>query len=372
VDWLEILLLIVKCAVVFVLGAALFDVVHYILHVWENSRFRVLRFLGGLHGVHHLFLDKEMKLQRQHSRLNLLNHVIPEYLTAVVGMILLGFVFGWLPVLLVIALRTIMVIVYLFQKGEDFTHYEMSRINANRSLIFVGPRYHALHHVYVNQHYSSFINVFDLVCGTNCQIAGRRFLVTGSSGAYGSAMVAELRRRGALVDTATYGSDFTSQDVSKMRGKLEQADVVVLAHGAKGDGAWDANYVTPSKIIDLFREIGKNRLVPPEVWALGSEIEIHPHFGARDLVEYSRSKRAFARRARAYYSDPDLIYRHIVPSAFTSQMGRGLISAKTAVKISLFFIARGFSYVPVTYTTLAYWNYFKFLALPKQSGGPDV
>jgi hypothetical protein len=363
---MENLILLAKCAALFVLGAFCFDIVHYILHVFENSRFSFLRRLGGLHGVHHLFLDLEMKIQRQHSRANLILHVIPEYMTAVIGMAILGFLFfGWLPALIVIALRTVMVIVYCFQKGEDYTHAEMRRIDANRSLFFVGPRYHALHHVYVNQYYSSFVNIFDLLFGTNCQIRGRHFLVTGASGAYGSVMVDELRKRGGVVETASSGVEFSAADVSGLTGKLKRADVVVLAHGAKGAAAWDANYVTCVKIIDLFRELGRERLVPPEVWGMGSEIEIHPHFGAKDIVEYSNSKRAFARNARFYYSSPDVIYRHIVASAFTSQMGRGLISAKTAVKMSLFFITRGFTYVPVTYTTLAFWNYFKFLSLPK-------
>ena len=71
-------------------------------------------------------------------------------------------------------------------------------------------------------------------------------------------------------------------------------------------------------------------------------------------------KARFAAKALDYYRSPDLIYRHIVPSAFTSQMGPGLMSAETMVSYALFFIRRGFRYVPVTYTTLAFWNYFRF------------
>jgi hypothetical protein len=37
------------------------------------------------------------------------------------------------------------------------------------------------------------------------------------------------------------------------------------------------------------------------------------------------------------------------------------MSAGQAVSIALFFIKRGFRYVPVTFTTLAFWNYFRFL-----------
>lgn len=366
-DALDILTLIAKCAVVFVLSAAGFDVVHYILHRFENSRWPLLRWLGGLHGVHHDFLDSQMQIQRKYTIPNLIMHVVPEYMTAVVGIILFGFIFGWLPSLIVLSIRTIMVLIYILQKGEDITHHSMKRIKANRSLFFVGPHYHALHHVYENQYYSSFVNVFDLVFGTNGQIRDRRFLVTGANGAFGSAMVEALKKRGAHVETAKFGEDFTPRDYQPMVDKLRRADVLVLAHGAKGEAAWEANHLSNTLLIDAFLELGKQRLMPPEVWALGSEIEIHPHFGVEDLREYSRSKRAFARRARSYYSSPDVYYRHIVPSAFTSQMGPGLISAKTAVSISLFFITRGFCYIPVTYTGLAVLNYFKFLALPRGS-----
>ncbi|MDB5474032.1 MAG: hypothetical protein JWP99_1335, partial [Devosia sp.] len=49
-----------------------------------------------------------------------------------------------------------------------------------------------------------------------------------------------------------------------------------------------------------------------------------------------------------------------VPSSFTSAMGAGAMSAATAVNIALFFIQRGFRYVPVTMTGLAVLNYFRF------------
>jgi hypothetical protein len=42
-------------------------------------------------------------------------------------------------------------------------------------------------------------------------------------------------------------------------------------------------------------------------------------------------------------------------------MGPGLISGKMAARIAMFFIRRGARYVPVTYTGIAFINYFKFL-----------
>jgi hypothetical protein len=37
------------------------------------------------------------------------------------------------------------------------------------------------------------------------------------------------------------------------------------------------------------------------------------------------------------------------------------MSADTATAIALFLIRRGFHYVPVTLTSLAIWNYFRFV-----------
>ena len=75
-----------------------------------------------------------------------------------------------------------------------------------------------------------------------------------------------------------------------MRGKLERADVLILAHGAKGAEAWDANYTTFVELADLFIALGKDRLVPPEIWAVGSEAEFHGDMGQADLVDYARQQ----------------------------------------------------------------------------------
>jgi hypothetical protein len=154
-------------------------------------------------------------------------------------------------------------------------------------------------------------------------------------------------------------------DYDRIIPMLQRADVLVLAHGAKTEDCWNANYHTFVDLIDRFVEIGKSRLTAPEVWALGSEVELHGDLGIRAWRDYAASKRAFAARARGYFASADLVYRHIVPSAFTSAMGRGLMSARVATGIAMFFIRRNFSYVPVTLTTLAFWNYFRFISQPK-------
>jgi hypothetical protein len=97
------------------------------------------------------------------------------------------------------------------------------------------------------------------------------------------------------------------------------------------------------------------------VWAVGSEIECHPCFGIKNIKIYAASKRHFAQKAHEYFHDRDIQYRHMVHSAFWSPMGPGLMTANVAAMATMFFLKRGFKYIPVTYTGFAYLNYFRFL-----------
>ena len=264
-----------------------------------------------------------------------------------------------------------MLVMTLREEGLDYNHMSMDRVGGQQGLLWVDNNYHAMHHVYPHNFFSSFANVFDLIAGTTCQIEGRRFLVTGASGAFGSAMVDKLTGLGRHCRDGQVGRRLHGRRLCRMREKLERADVLILSHGAKTEDCWNANYVTFRELTELFTDIGKTRLAPPEVWALGSEVEFHGDMGMDELKAYSASKRAFAPCRRCdYYRSDALIYRHIVPSSFTSAMGKGAMSAATAVNIALFFIRRGFRYVPVTLTGLAVLNYFRFRFF--QKGQPDI
>jgi hypothetical protein len=208
----------------------------------------------------------------------------------------------------------------------------------------------------------SYVTLLDRLMGTACQIKGRRFAVTGSSGSFGSAMKDLLERAGAEVMPLRFGVDFTYDDYSGADRVLEAADILVLAHGAKGELAMQANCDSFLALIARFRELTRQRQFPVEVWAVGSEIECHPAFGNPELQSYARSKRAYARAAAPLMRDKELLYRHIVPSAFRSRMGPGLISGRTAAAVALFLIRRGFRYVPVTYTGIAFLNFPLFVA----------
>lgn len=356
----DILVFLLQSALVFVLSTALFDALHWLLHRWEKSPNPLLRKFSSWHWVHHKFLGLDMQINPAYVRANIWFHILPEYLTSILGTVLFLLVFPWQPIVFVVVIRTIMLGLTLREEGLDFNHMSMDRVGGKQGLLWVNNNYHAMHHVYPHNFFSSFTNVFDLVAGTTCQIEGRRFLVTGASGAFGSAMVEALKKRGAIVETAKSGVDFTAGNYAGIEEKLQRADVLVLSHGAKTEDCWNANYVTFRDLIERFTAIGATRLAPPEVWAVGSEVEFHGDMGLAELKDYSSSKRAFAARARHYYRSDDLIYRHIVPSSFTSAMGKGAMSAETAVGIALFLITRGFKYVPVTLTGLAVLNFFRF------------
>ena len=366
----DIIVFLLQAALVFVVSTALFDALHWTLHKWEGSRVPLLRKLSSWHWVHHKFLGLDMQINPAYARANIWFHILPEYLTSMAGTLVFLLVFPWPPIAAVAVVRTVMLVLTLREEGLDYNHMSMDRVGGQQGLLWVDNNYHAMHHVYPHNFFSSFTNVFDLIAGTTCQIEGRRFLVTGASGAFGSAMVDRLTRLGGIVDTAKSGVDFSAGNYAAMRGKLERTDVLVLAHGAKSEDCWNANYVTFRELTESFTEIGKTRLAPPEVWALGSEVEFHGDMGMDELKTYSASKRAFAARALDYYGSDALIYRHIVPSSFTSAMGKGAMSASTAAGMALFFIRRGFRYVPVTFTGLAFLNYFRFRFF--QKGQPDL
>jgi len=318
-----ILVFLLQSTLVFVVSTALFDALHWTLHKWESSRVPLLRKLSSWHWVHHKFLGLDMQVNPAYARANIWFHILPEYLTSMVGTLLFLLVFPWPPIAAVAAIRTVMLVMTLREEGLDYNHMSMDRVGGQQGLLWVDNNYHAMHHVYPHSFFSSFANVFDLIFGTACQIEGRRFLVTGASGAFGSAMAKRLIASGGIVETAKSGLDFQPGEYSAMREKLERADVLVLSHGAKSEDCWNANNVTFREITELFTDIGKGRLAPPEVWALGSEVEFHGDMGMEELRDYSASKRAFALRARDYYRSDALIYRHIVPSSFTSAMGKG-------------------------------------------------
>jgi hypothetical protein len=354
------------------LGATfLGDIVHGLLHVMARSRVGVLRAIGALHEVHHQFLGPDLRLRPEFATRNLLWHRLPEYLTQALATSL-GFLLppAWIPawvVVLVLAAEAFLAVLGTVRGGIDSNHTETPLRDWSYAGVLVGPLYHLQHHIFPTSYLGSTLRLFDILFATGCQIRGRRFAVTGASGAFGAPLCRMLEKLGGAIVPLKYGRDWAYGDYARLDPVLAQADVLVLCHGSKVRDAMAANCDSFVAIVERFRAARRGKM-PVEVWAMGSEIELHPAWGDPDLAIYLRSKRAFARHAKRYFHDGGLLYRHIVPSGYTSPMGKGLISGETAAAIAMFFLRRGFRYVPVTYTGIALLNWPRYLWPPRREG----
>jgi sterol desaturase/sphingolipid hydroxylase (fatty acid hydroxylase superfamily) len=359
----------------YVIGTITFDAVHYALHVcWESNNPYVKK-IGFLHQCHHYFFNRRLRFNDKYFWLNTLVEGPLEVASQILGicagymfLIKIVYIHPYTYILTVAVAIIRFCIAMLLEKGMDSNHVSyVGFVKKDLNCILVGPEFHALHHLYPNRYFSSFLRLFDWLFGTAYKLEGRRITITGSSGAFGKPLKKLLEEREGVrfVQTLAYGVDFTYSDYTRTIPVLESTDILILCHGSKVKDAMLANCDSFVTLIELFKKHRKSGLQKvnslPEVWAIGSEIELHPAWGNKELQIYLESKRTFAQYAKAYYYDKNILYRHIVPSAFSSRMGPGLISGKTAVDIAMFFIRRGCQYVPVTYTTLAFWNFFKFL-----------
>jgi len=364
---------LLEAAALFVVATFVFDAIHFTLHACLNSRWPWLRKLASPHQAHHDFCDRRLIYHNNAIVPNLVLHVVPEYTTQMAVCAVSSTVLSPLAVIVVMGVFTLVFVGVMIRRGKDRNHVPLPILPAAHGSFFVQAPYHSLHHVYPDNYMSSYTTLFDRLMGTACQIRGRRVALTGASGAFGAAMKNLLERAGAMVVPLKFEVDWTYVDYSCADSVLETADILILAHGAKGACAMQANCDSFLALIERFRALTRRRQVPVEVWAVGSEIECHPAFGDPELRTYARSKRAYARAAARLVYDPDVLYRHIVPSAFESRMGPGLMSARTSTLIALWLIRRGFRYVPVTYTGVAFLNFIPFFVRARLSGsGPSL
>lgn len=345
----------------FAFGSVVFDVIHYIFHCCIKSKKPWLRAIGSIHLVHHRFYSTMLKVNHAWTTKNLLSHALLEHMTHLLCIIVCLWIFNPIAILLAACVEIIIFLSVIYAKGIDAHHKPNRVMGTKKGGLFVNANYHAMHHIYPNNFYSSYIKILDFILGSSQQLAGKHIAMTGANGALGSHMKRLLEKNGAIVTAFKYGSDYTYDHYEKLRDTLTKTDILFLCHGSKLENAQEANCDSFVKIIELFRSVRKRGLVPLEIWAVGSEIECHPCFGIKNIQVYAKSKRNFARFAHQYFHDPDIQYRHLVHSSFISRMGPGLMTASFAAKMTLFFIKRGFKYVPVTYTGFAYLNYLRFL-----------
>jgi hypothetical protein len=366
-DPTSIAVLVVQVILLFLASTVVFDIVHYVLHVFSDSRFVLLRRIGNLHAAHHAFLDRDLEINDEFLRANIFRHVIPEFLTQASFSVALLWILPPVPVFAVLAIQLLVFLGILACRGKDVNHKPISILRAYRPTFFCLPPYHALHHVSPDAHFSSWIKLFDHVAGKGVSFEGRRVAITGAASPFGAALRELLERHGVKEIAALEpGRDFDLPDVSRLGPVLRDADILILAHGGTRETAMAANCDSFVAAIELFKETARDRKLPIEVWALGSEREWLAPPRSAGAREAARAKRAFARQARRFYVDDRVIYRHIVPARIHARPGKGILTASLAARIAFFFIRRGFNYVPVTLNGIAllYFVGFRFFVRP--------
>ncbi|PBP27570.1 integral membrane protein [Diplocarpon rosae] len=359
-------------------GSFFFDVAHYALHKFSKSKYWILRQIGYLHEVHHLYFNRRLKFNNRYLIQNLVIELPLELSCQLFGTWLgyrlaqyadltgprmlsdeiyyLNFIFEIGRVFVVASLE-----------GRDSNHKSYpAMVPKDPNSFIVGPQYHAMHHVDPSSYISSCFRVFDWLLGTSSSIRSRRITMTGASGAFGAALKHELLSESpSCIQELKYGTDWTYNSYSDTISVLQNTDILIISHGSKAE-PMAANCASAVALIELFKQHHTPRpgyaLLLPEVWYVGSEAEVHPSPpGDKVMQAYTASKRAFARHARKYYDDDALLYRHIVPAAFRSRMGWAIVGPRWAAKVTMWWIRRGARYVPVTYTGFAYLGYAKFL-----------
>ncbi|KAM5357028.1 hypothetical protein ACJZ2D_016688 [Fusarium nematophilum] len=312
------------CATHFLIGSLVFDLVHWLAHKSHQSPFHALRLLARTHSIHHQYFDRNLKYNDAVSR------------TSIVA----------------------------WNLGRDSNHVSYSQLPRDPCFFLVGPQYHALHHIDPRNYFGSMTRFVDWVFGTAVTLRGRRVAMTGSRGALGQAFIDRLSLEHVkCIKPLRFGIDWTFDNYSGLESILANTDILILAHGSKDDSdAFQANCESVIAILELFRRsCPRSKLgLLPEVWYVGSEAEFHGCWSS-SMQRYTDSKRAFVPFARAYYGDREFIYRHIVPAAFKSGLGPGLVTAHWTARVALWWIRRGARYVPVTYTGFAYANFFRFM-----------
>lgn len=355
------LLLFLQGFVAFFLGTVVNDFFHYFFHYALRSENPLLHRIGKIHIAHHLFYSRSLQINKKWLKKNLFHHVLPEYCITTFTILVCLVFFDYRAILGAIIFETLIFVRTWSSHGIDTHHRPLTKLLSARGGFFVSREYHALHHIYPTRYYSSVIKLVDYLFGTAQSLAGKKIVMTGANGALGSHMKNLLEKEGAILTTLKFGIDYTYENYAAFNDPLSKADILFLCHGSKYKNAEQANCDSFVEIIELFKKVGKRKTAPLEIWAVGSEIECHPSFGLKKLKVYSKSKRKFARFARIYFHDREIQYRHLVHSAFCSRMGPGLMSARFAARMTLFLIKRDFKYVPVTYTGIAWINYFKFI-----------
>jgi len=321
----EVLFHVPAGIVLLLLATIVFDVVHFLLHQWENSSHPLLKAASALHGVHHQFLDRDLRIHREFIAANAWCHVIPEFLVQVLVTCLLGIFFSGTAVAVALSLELLVFLLIIKPTpGFDVNHHPVEKLAAYRPLYFCVPEYHLLHHVYPQAHFSSWIKTLDHLLGTGICLQGRQAVISGMDTPFGKQLAIRLQQAGCrLIPPTPNHAD------------LQMADILVLCH----DAASASGY---RDMIETYCRIHADRRKPVEVWAVSH------------MDEFSTPETAaYARFARPLFSAQKVIYRHLVA-------GNKNPDARSA-DVLLRKVKKGFNYVPECWSLATLKHYGQFV-----------
>lgn len=309
--WVEWPLSLLAGVALWVAGTVVFDAVHWVLHLMLASRWAPLRVLAWPHGVHHRWLDRELRTNWPLQRANVFCHLVPEYLTQLAFSGALFWLLPPTPVWVCIGLQTMLFAYLLSQRGLDVNHRAVEILDAHRPGWLCPPAYHALHHVFPDAHFSAYTKLVDAVVGGAEQLAGRRFGLAGE----GPLVVA---LDGALAEAGARTHRVSAREGAELAG----LDVLVLGDAALPARAWTESFVAAAG----------DRLLPPEVWAVCETAE--------------------DAEARHYVRDPRVGYR-VLHAADPGSLDAE--SARRAARRALWQLRRGAHFVALE-TGLEAWR----------------
>jgi hypothetical protein len=270
----------------FLCGTFVFDIIHYFFHKFSKSRSRFLRLIGKLHEVHHYYFHRRLQFNNHYLWHNICFELPLELACQAFGS-WLGWLFLERIVVLsgavsehvfhaVLAVEVAKVVVVAILCGRDSNHKTYNTVPKNPHTFIVGPEYHALHHVDPAAYMGSTLYLFDWLFGTAYTLKSRRITLTGASGAFGKAMIRELQAESvACIQQLKFGVDWTYNNYEAAIPILANTDILILAHGSKGQDALKANCESTVQLISLFKNYRKSDPAQidllPEIWYVGSK-----------------------------------------------------------------------------------------------------
>jgi len=296
-------------------GTVFFDGVHWVLHGFLGSRWRLLRWIAWPHSVHHAWLDSSLQIRWENQRANIWCHIVPEYLTQLAFCAALLWTLPRVTVLTCMFAQTVIVVLILRQQGLDINHRPIEMLDAHRPSWLAPVTYHALHHVWPDTHYAAYSKLVDWVVGGGLRLRGRSVGLARAETPFGRALAQRIARE--------------APDLRRLSGPddpaLAQVDLLIVCDPSENETAWIENLI----------RLTRQRQLPPEAWAIHTQ----PQSGV----------------ARHYYRDVRVIYRALVARAEDLRNPR---RAARAARTALFFARHAFRYVPTSAATLL--AYFSF------------